>query len=132
MPKFVMLAVDQYVSSVHINKSYEIHSKLKTAELEARGYSDGDAANDAYKKLVPGWLGTICICAIVGYTPLHRDTLHWISDIGRGKFALMLLTTLMNGIFVCNGLVTSLSGLYGSPFMNEASIVLGVCEVILY
>ena len=53
----VMLAVDQYISCVHINKSYEIHSKLKIAEAESRGHCDGDAANDAYKKLVPGWLG---------------------------------------------------------------------------
>ena len=44
----------------------------------------------------------------------------------------MLLTTLMNGIFVCYGLSTSLSGLYSTSFMNNASIVLGICEVILY
>ena len=49
----LMMAVDQYISCVHINKSYEIYDKLLNAREEARGQDDGNAENDMYQYLIP-------------------------------------------------------------------------------
>ena len=55
----LMLAVDKYVSNVHINNSIQVFNKLKTALAETQGDDDGDDSNDAYKKLMPTMTGLI-------------------------------------------------------------------------
>jgi len=53
----LMMAVDQYLSKVSINRSQDIYSKLKTALAETKGVDDGDTSNDAYQQLIPTMLG---------------------------------------------------------------------------
>ena len=55
----LILAVDKYVSYVHINNSIEVFGKLKTALAETQGDDDGDDTNDAYQKLIPTMTGLI-------------------------------------------------------------------------
>ena len=54
----LMMAVDKYISHVHINKSTEIHEKLLIAYKEKTSeFDDGDTSNDAYQKLIPTPVG---------------------------------------------------------------------------
>ena len=53
----LMMAVDQYLSKVSINRSQDIYMKLKTALAESKGVDDGDTTNDAYQQLIPTMLG---------------------------------------------------------------------------
>ena len=54
----LMMAVDKFISHVHINKSSEIHEKLMVAYKEANSdFDDGDTSNDAYQKLIPTLVG---------------------------------------------------------------------------
>lgn len=53
----LMMAVDEYLSHVHINRSNQIYTKLVDAVREAHGEDDGNDANDAYQLLIPNWTG---------------------------------------------------------------------------
>jgi len=104
----LMMAVDKYISAVHINNSSQIHEKLMTAyEEKIDGVDDGDDSNDAYQKLIP--------------TPVARI-----------MFAVTCFTSALNGYFVISGCVTSAAGGYDTALMNNTALVMGICEVILY
>eukprot|EP01084_Bolivina_argentea_P079887 144795_1 len=104
----LMLAVDEYVKEVRVNRSYELHTKLHVAMAEKRdGKDDGDDSNDAYKKLVPSWIGRMAF--IVGF-----------------------LTTALNGYFIVHGLNLALNGRYSTWTMNLFALIMSLCELVLY
>jgi len=102
----LMMAVDEYISYVHINKSTEIYSKLNTANLEAGGVDDGDDSNDEYQKLIP-------------------------SVVARIMFVVMVMTSALNCYAVINGFIVSIEFGYDSKMLNQAAIVMSVCEMVL-
>eukprot|EP01083_Nonionella_stella_P026846 73923_1 len=104
----LMLAVDEYIKDVRINKSPEIYAKLKMALAEKTGaVDDGDDSNDAYQKLVP--------------TPM-----------GRVMFLTVFFTTALNGYFLTVGLFLAMNGRYNTALMNNLALVMSICELILY
>ena len=103
----LMFCVDEYIKSMRINKSYEIHEKLKVALAEANGEDDGDDSNDANKLLIP-------------------------TTLGRIMFMTIFFMTAFNGYFLAISIEAATNKIYDSPFMNVTALVMAICEAVLY
>eukprot|EP01084_Bolivina_argentea_P213925 363241_1 len=103
----LMIAIDAYTNTVYIDSSFEIFEKLAIALRESTGDDDGDYSNDAYQKLMP-------------------------TMIGRISFLSVILSTLLNGYFLYVSLYAATEGNYNTEFMNNAALVMAMCELILF
>ena len=103
----LMMAVDQYISCVHINKSHEIYNKLLNAREEAHGADDGNDENDSYQELIPG-------------------------NTGRLTFLLSVFAAVLNGYFLVYGLSKTVKNPHESYLWQFIALLMGICEVYLY
>ena len=102
----LMLCIDQYTDSIKINKSYEIHHKLKAALAEAKyGFDDGDDSNDVNKILIPTWISRIL-------------------------FLSAFIMSAFNGYYVYISFMHGLNGEYETYLMNIFADIVSVWEII--
>ena len=125
----LMMAVDQYISCVHINKSNQIYSKLVNARAEALGQDDGNEENDAYQYLIPYNLSMFSADSYRDNTLIDSS---FAMFSGRCSFLLSVFMALMNGYLLAYGLLKTMNFLEVSLLVQTMAVLMGICEVYLY
>ena len=136
----LIMAVDEWISQVHINKSHHIYNKLVNAFEEARhGSDDGNKQNDAYQNLIPKCTGMFFVTLNFEHFP--NDFMFSMFS-ARFTFLFSMFALALNGYFVVNGLIKSINASdlfthwhfeFTSSFMYEiTTLILGGCEVLLF